>query len=118
MSRGSSTIIPLFADALVYSTDRTAGTESITITAISRSAFTVRHLHKNVIVGIWEKENRKYPSKIREKKSTTFSFFLGSQILGSLSNDTFERRTSTPFLKSPFLKFSKTYVSKLVTMAT
>ena len=81
MSRGSSTIIPLFADALVYSTDRTAGTESITITAIGRSAFAARHWHKNVIVGIWEKENSKYPSKIRKKKGTTFSFFLGSQFV-------------------------------------
>ena len=80
MSRGSGTIITLFADALVYSTDRTTGTESITITAIGRSAFAARHFHKNVIVGIWEKENSKYPSKIRKKKSTTFSFFLGSQI--------------------------------------
>jgi len=80
MSRGSGTIIALFADALVYSTDRTAGTESIIITAIGRSTFAARHFHKNVIVGIWEKENRKYPSKIRKKKSTTFSFFLGSKI--------------------------------------
>ena len=81
MSRGSGTMIPLFADALVYSTDRTTGTESITITAIGRSAFAARHFHKNVIVGIWEKENSKYPSKIRKEKVQLFLFFLGHKFV-------------------------------------
>ena len=81
MFRGSGTIVPLSADALVYSTDRTASTESITITAIGRSAFAARHWHKNVIVGIWEKENKKHPGKIRTKKIKLFLFSLGDKFV-------------------------------------
>ena len=52
ISRNPSARKALLADALVYSADCSAGTESVPITTIARGTLAVIHFHKCLVVSI------------------------------------------------------------------